>query len=145
EPLSAQRGEEQGVGHICEATRGCLSRSPLCQRVNESIVAGDPFDLRPAVVTTGFDQVQLVILVVAELTGPQPAVVVEGKALHVAMPVRVCRGLGVGIVRRYLSFGGEPQYGTRQRIGVLGVATLSRVAGADVEHAVRSERHATAV
>ncbi len=104
-----------------------------------------PLHLRPAVVGTGHDAVDLVDVLGAEFAGPQPSFVVEGKALDVAVPHGEHRRAGIRVVcgDRAVSVDAQDLAGQARR--VLGVAWGPGIAGGDEQRCVRREGEPSAV
>src|SRR5690606_18633325 len=97
-----------------------------------------------AVVAARLDPVQLVPRVLPELARPQGAVVTPGQALHVPVPEAVHRG-AERVAGRRLARRRHPQDLPAEEVPPPSTITLSRVAGGDVQHPVRSEGDPPAV
>ena len=143
---AAQARPSTGARRRTPGPRGRRRRSPDDLRVDE---AARPRRRRPrpgpAVVAALLDQVELVPGVVAELRGPQPALVVQRQALHVAVAQRPDRRRRVGVAGRGLAVGGDPQDLAAQGVRVLGQVGVAGLAGGDVEHPVGPEGEPAAV
>src|SRR3954447_4999849 len=144
--LAAQRRQVDGsVGADGDPARRHLARGPLGDRVDEVGVARLALDLGPAVVLAGLDEVELVVGVLAELTGPHALPAVPGEALDVAVAVRPDRGASERVAGRGVPVRSDAKDLAAERVEVLRQGRVAGLAGADVEVAVRPEGDAATV
>src|SRR5439155_1646589 len=139
QPHAAQRRHvERVVDDRQPARRGLRHRPGPLRRDEPAAVADRALARRPAEVAALLDQVQLVLLVVAQLGLPEAALRVERQALDVAVPeaphVVVERVVGRDAAVRV-----HPQDLAVEAVLVLRVVAVLRVADADVQLAVRAE------
>ena len=87
EPFPAQSRHPQVALPVRQPGRRGISGTPDDLRVGHSSHVAGALDLRPSVVGTLSDQVQLVPGLLPELAGPQAVVIIEGEPLDVAMAV----------------------------------------------------------
>src|SRR5918998_4513669 len=154
EPLSAQGGHKEvsfplrdsPIDRDLRPARGGFRGRPDGDGVYVPLILTAPaLDRGPAVVLSGFDPVDFIPRVLAELARVEPSPGVPGEAFDVAMAVGVDGATGKGIVGRNGTVGLYPQDLTPERVPVLGVPGFSGVAGGHVEHAVGAELDPTPV
>src|SRR5699024_1683728 len=114
-------GDVDRPGRHLDTAGAGLARAPLLDRVDEAFLIGLALHDGPAVVATGFDDVQLVPRVLPELAGIHRAVRGPGDPLHIAVAVAVEERTVEGVVRWDLSGGCHPQDLACQGTDVLGV------------------------
>src|SRR5215207_1053879 len=154
EPLSPQSGDEEvtfplrdgPVYHDLRPTRGGFIGRPDSNGIDVPLVLRTlTLDLGPAVVLSGFDPVDLIPRVLAELTRVEPSLRVPREPLHVAVAVGVDGVARERIVGWDGTVGFYPQDLTLKRVSVLGVLRIPCVASGHVEHPVGSEFDSTPV
>src|SRR5699024_9018626 len=123
---------EDGIrdGHVTGSDVCSSDLGPGDDRVGEpvgGVVAAGALDLRPAVVAAGFDYVDLVEPVLAELRREEGAVFVPGESLDVAVSVAVDE-VAERIALGGLAAGRHAQDLAPEAVGVLGARADAGVA-----------------
>src|SRR5829696_819381 len=154
EPFAPEGGDEEvalplrngPIDQDLRPARRCLGGRPDGDGINiPLILAPLALDLGPAVVLSSLDPVDLVPRVLPELARVQLPISIPGQTFDIAVTVGVDGIAGERVVRRDGAVRLYAQDLASERVPVLGVPGIPRVARTYVEHAVWSELDPTPI